>query len=246
MSDLNDFQGKESVEKSNRRLVAELLPFGARLSRRSLLGRGAALGVGASVAATMLAACGGSSNKTTPTTAPASTATSASTSASSGGSTATSAATTAATSASTQASSGGDYELASDQTLRLPTAEPYTMDPEVTSGDGIAVMFNIYDGLVGVNQDTGKVEPHMADKYEANTDASEYTFSVKSGLKWSDGTAINANDFIYSWKRVLDPETKSAVHSGSLCDQGCAGCGRKWRLRSTTSASRRSTTTPSK
>ncbi len=85
------------------------------------------------------------------------------------------------------------------------------MDPEVTSGGTeLGVMFNIFDGLVGVNQDTGKVEPHLADKYDANADASQYTFTIKSGLKWSDGTAINANDFVWSWKRVLDPATKSA------------------------------------
>ena len=84
------------------------------------------------------------------------------------------------------------------------------MDPEVSSGEGIAIMFNVFNGLVGVNQDTGKVEPHLAEKFEANADASEYTFSLRSGLKWSDGTALNANDFVWSWKRVLQPETKSA------------------------------------
>ncbi len=175
------------------------LPFASRITRRTLIARGAVLGLGASAAATLLAACGGSS-KSTPA------ATSAATQSSSGGSTAT----TAATSAATQASSGGSADLASDQTLRLPGQEPPTMDPQVTSGDGINIMFNVFNGLVGINQDTGKVEPRLAEKYEANTDASEYTFTLRQGLKWSDGTALNANDFVYSWKRVLEPETKSA------------------------------------
>ncbi len=189
--------------------VIPRMPIMARFTRRALVTRGIALGVGASAAATLLAACG-SSSKSTPA------ATSAATQSSSGGgSTATSAATTASTqastSAATQASSGGSYELASDQTIRLPIAEPSTMDPEVTSGGTeLGVMFNIFSGLVGVNQDSGKVEPHLAEKYEANTDASEYTFTVKKGLKWSDGTPLNANDFVYSWKRVLEPDTKSA------------------------------------
>ena len=214
MQDSSDFNDQDVPETSKRVSVSDLIPFGSRLTRRSLLGRGAALGLGASFAATLLAACGGSSKNTpaatTASTSSASTATS-TTSSGSTGSTATSAATSAATTAATQASSGGSYELASDQTLRLPLSEPSTMDPEVTSGGTeLGVMFNIFSGLVGVNQDTGKVEPHLADKYEANADASEYTFTLKSGLKWSDGTPLNTADFVYSWKRVLQPETKSA------------------------------------
>jgi oligopeptide transport system substrate-binding protein len=193
-----------NLDEESTTVVGRLIPFGARLTRRSLIGRGAALGLGASVAATLLAACGGSNDKTPEAT----TASQPTTSSGGGASTATSAATTASTQSSS--SSSGSYDLASDQTLRLPGAEPATMDPEVTSGDAIEIMFNVFDGLVGVNQDTGKVEPHMADKYEANSDASEYTFTLKSGLKWSDGTALNANDFVWSWKRVLQPETKSA------------------------------------
>ncbi len=183
--------------------IRGLIPSGSRMTRRALVVRSAALGLGASVAATLLAACGGSSKTT-----PASTTASQPTTASGGASTAAS----AATSAATQASSGstGSSDLASDQTLRLPMQEPASMDPEVTSGDGIAIMFNVFNGLVAVNQDTGQVEPHLAEKYEGNADASEYTFNLRNDLKWSDGTALNANDFVWSWKRVLEPETKSA------------------------------------
>ncbi len=188
--------------------MRQLVPFSSRLTRRSLIRRGAALGIGTSAVATLLAACGSSKSTPAATTAATSAANTA-TSATSGGS---SSSTTTTSSSSTQSSSSStaSYQLASDQTLRLPSAEPATMDPEVTSGDGIDIMFNVFDGLVGINQDTGKVEPHMADKYEANADASEYTFTLKSGLKWSDGTPLNTADFVYSWKRVLQPETKSA------------------------------------
>ena len=44
---------------------------------------------------------------------------------------------------------------------------------------------------------------------DVNDEQTEFTFNVRDGLTWSDGTPLNANDFEWSWKRVLDPETKS-------------------------------------
>jgi oligopeptide transport system substrate-binding protein len=188
--------------------------LGLRLSRRGLLRHGAVLGIGGSVVATLLAACGGSNS--TPTAASGGTQSTAASSggatAASGGSSSTTTTSSSTTTTSSTASAGSsDYQLADDQTLRLPAGEPPTMDPEVTSGGSeLFIIFNVFDGLVGVNQDTGKVEPHMAEKFEANADASAYTFHLKDGLKWSDGSALNAHDFEWSWKRVLDPNTKSA------------------------------------
>jgi oligopeptide transport system substrate-binding protein len=172
--------------------------FALRLTRRGLLRNGAFLGVGGSIVATLLAACGGSSNSTATT-------------ASGGSTTATTASGGSTTASASTAASTGSVDLAADQTLRLPAGEPATMDPEVTSGGTeLDVIFNVFDGLVGVNQNDGKVEPHLAEKFEANSDASAFTFHVKTGLKWSDGSPLNAHDFEWSWKRVLKPETKSA------------------------------------
>lgn len=101
-------------------------------------------------------------------------------------------------------------ELAADQVMRLPTTEPTTMDPGVSYGDDeILIFFNIFDGLVGVDQQTGEVVPRVAESWEENEDGSVYTFHIRSGVTWSDGTPLNANDFEYSWKRVLDPNTIS-------------------------------------
>ena len=44
---------------------------------------------------------------------------------------------------------------------------------------------------------------------DVNDEQTEFTFAVRDGVTWSDGTPLNANDFEWSWKRVLDPETKS-------------------------------------
>jgi oligopeptide transport system substrate-binding protein len=101
-------------------------------------------------------------------------------------------------------------ELAAEQVMRLATEEPTTLDPGVSFGDyELDIFFNIFDGLVGVDQRTGEVVPRVAESWEENADASEFTFHIRSGVTWSDGTPLNANDFVYSWKRVLDPETAS-------------------------------------
>jgi oligopeptide transport system substrate-binding protein len=101
-------------------------------------------------------------------------------------------------------------ELAAEQVMRLPTQEPTTLDPGVSFGDWeLAIFFNIFEGLVGVDQRTGQVVPRVAESYESNADGTEFTFKIRQGVTWSDGTPLNANDFVWSWKRVLDPETAS-------------------------------------
>jgi oligopeptide transport system substrate-binding protein len=100
--------------------------------------------------------------------------------------------------------------LAEIQEMRLPTTEPTTMDPGVSYGDDeLNFFFNIFEGLTGVDQVTGEVVPRLAESYTSNEDASEFTFIIRQGLAWSDGTPINAHDFVYSWQRVLNPDTIS-------------------------------------
>ena len=116
----------------------------------------------------------------------------------------------AATPAATpEATPVADYDgpLATTQEIRLPTTEPTTMDPGVSYGDDeIDIFYNIFDGLVGIDQKTGEVVPRVAESFTFNDDASEYTFKIRQGVTWSDGAPLNANDFVYAWKRILDPE----------------------------------------
>jgi oligopeptide transport system substrate-binding protein len=107
-----------------------------------------------------------------------------------------------------------DGPLAAEQVLRLAITEPTTLDPGVSYGDDeLAIFFNIYDGLAGIDQATGEVVPRVAESWDINEDASVYTFKIREGVTWSDGTPINANDFVYSWQRVLDPDTLSEYMS---------------------------------
>lgn len=103
-----------------------------------------------------------------------------------------------------------DGPLADEQVMRIPAGEPVTMDPGVSYGDDeLVVILNIFEGLTGIDQKTGEVVPRMAESWETNEDGSEFTFTIRQDVKWSDGTPINANDFVESWRRVLDPNTLS-------------------------------------
>ena len=114
--------------------------------------------------------------------------------------------------AQTPAAESGPYDgpLADVQEMRLPSTEPTTMDPGVSYGDDeLLIFFNIFEGLTGIDQKTGEIVPRLAESYEPNEDGSEFTFTIRQDLMWSDGTPINAHDFVYSWQRVLDPDTIS-------------------------------------
>jgi oligopeptide transport system substrate-binding protein len=101
-------------------------------------------------------------------------------------------------------------ELAPEQLMRLPLSEPTTMDPGISYGDDeLSIFYNVFDGLVGVDQRTGEIVPRCAESWESNADFTQFTFKLREGLTWSDGTPLNANDFVYSWQRVLDPNTIS-------------------------------------
>jgi oligopeptide transport system substrate-binding protein len=101
-------------------------------------------------------------------------------------------------------------DLAADQVVRLPEGEPNRFDPRVTSGGrGLEMLQNLFEGLVFIDQRDGSLQMGLAENMDTNDDVTEFTFTVRDGLTWSDGTPLNAHDFEWSWKSVLDPATKS-------------------------------------
>ncbi|MDU2938262.1 MAG: ABC transporter substrate-binding protein [Enterobacteriaceae bacterium] len=104
-------------------------------------------------------------------------------------------------------------ELAAQQeVVRNNGSEPASLDPHKVESD---VEFNLisdmFDGLVGVNPD-GTIAPHLAASWE-NKDNTVWTFHLRPGITWSDGTAITAQDFVFSWQRLVDPKTTSPYAS---------------------------------
>ena len=100
--------------------------------------------------------------------------------------------------------------LAAAQVIRLPEGEPVRFDPGVTRGGrGLEPLQNLFEGLVFIDQRDGSLQMGVAEEMTVNDEQTEFTFTIRDGVTWSDGVPLNARDFEWSWKRVLDPATKS-------------------------------------
>lgn len=103
--------------------------------------------------------------------------------------------------------------LAPDQVLRLDIAlEPVTLDPNMAEDTtSTSVLSPMYEGLTRFRPDL-TVEPAIAQSWDFAPDGKAVTFKLRDS-KWSDGSAVTAKDFEYSWKRLLNPQTASAFAS---------------------------------
>lgn len=133
---------------------------------------------GVGAAALGLAACGGSKSNSTTST----------------GSTASSA-------ASAEGSS-----IASGFTVQYG-GNPETLDPALNSAvDGGNTLLTVMEPLLIINENNEAVGG-QAESYEVSEDGLTWVFTMRDGLKWSDGTDLTAKDFEYSFKRMVDPNT---------------------------------------
>jgi len=86
-------------------------------------------------------------------------------------------------------------------------SEPDYLDPALNSSvDGACLAANSFSGLYTYNAE-GKTTPACAEGYTVSEDGLTYTVTLKSGLKWSDGSDLTAADFVYSWQRAINPDT---------------------------------------
>ena len=82
---------------------------------------------------------------------------------------------------------------------------PETLDPALNSAvDGGNMILTNFECLL-TNDENGQIAPGAAESWEVSEDGKTYTFKLRDGLKWSDGTPLTAEDFVYSWQRVCDP-----------------------------------------
>ena len=81
---------------------------------------------------------------------------------------------------------------------------PETLDPALNSAvDGGNMLITLFETLLIIDENN-KVQPGQAEKYEVSDDGLTWTFTMRDGLKWSDGTELNAKDFEYTFKRIVD------------------------------------------
>lgn len=86
--------------------------------------------------------------------------------------------------------------------------EPASLDPAKAVGlPEIQVIRDLYEGLT--NQDArGKVVPGVAESWQSS-DNKNWIFTLRKDARWSNGEPVTADDFVYSWQRLVDPKTSS-------------------------------------
>ncbi|MCT8249780.1 oligopeptide ABC transporter substrate-binding protein OppA [Proteus faecis] len=104
-------------------------------------------------------------------------------------------------------------KLAEKQVLvRNNGSEPQSLDPHKIEGvPESALARDLFEGVTIVGPD-GEILPGSATSWE-NKDFTVWTFKIREGAKWSNGDPVTAQDFVYSWQRLADPNTASPYES---------------------------------
>ncbi len=112
---------------------------------------------------------------------------------------------------------------------RASAADPDTLDPHKSNGNTASVILaDLFLGLTTADIG-GNVVLGAAESYVVSPDGLTYTFKLRPGMAWSDGTPVTAEDFVYSYRRVQQPETAAryaqwfwAVKNAQAINQGKA------------------------
>src|SRR5690606_12174340 len=82
-------------------------------------------------------------------------------------------------------------------------AEPQSLDPHtVTATNDFRILVNVYDGLVRFKDDTLEVEPSLAESWEISGDGKTYTFKLRQGVKFHDGSDFDAEAVKFNFDRM--------------------------------------------
>jgi oligopeptide transport system substrate-binding protein len=119
----------------------------------------------------------------------------------------------------------------------LNGAEPESLDPAImTAQADLRIGGSLFEGLTRYDPVDGAPIPGLAERWEISDDGRVYRFHLRPRAVWSTGGSITAEDFVYSWRRVLEPATGSeyagvlfyleqaeAYHLGQIRDPGQIG-----------------------
>ena len=94
--------------------------------------------------------------------------------------------------------------------------DPETVDPALnTAIDASNIILHAFETLLTFDENNDIV-PGQAESFDVSDDGLTYTFHLRDGLKWSDGSDFTAEDFVYSWKRLADPMTAAPYAADML------------------------------
>jgi oligopeptide transport system substrate-binding protein len=97
--------------------------------------------------------------------------------------------------------------------VRIGAGDPFTWDPALAGDAGSAnVLAQIFEGVTAFDVES-RVQPALADSWQAADDGRQLTFHLRPGIVFSDGTPITAQDVVDSWLRLIDPVRPSPLSS---------------------------------
>lgn len=124
-----------------------------------------------------------------------------------GGSASSAASTETSTAASTEAATGEESTGTANGFTVEYGPNPETLDPALNNAiDGANTLITVFEPLLLIDQNN-EVIPGQAESYTVSDDGLVWTFTMRDGLKWSDGSDLTAKDFEYSFKRLAAPDT---------------------------------------
>jgi oligopeptide transport system substrate-binding protein len=89
-------------------------------------------------------------------------------------------------------------------------AEPDSLDPAIISTQPeMRIVKALFEGLTRLEGTNGTAVPALAERWEISPDGKLYIFHLRTNLVWSTGQPLTAEDFVWSWKRALEPVTAS-------------------------------------
>lgn len=105
--------------------------------------------------------------------------------------------------------SSSSSSSSSDEINWYTPTEISTLDiSKVTDAYSSIAIGNSGSNLLRRDED-GDLQPDLAEKVEVSDDGLTYTATLRDNLKWSDGSDLTAEDFVYTWQRIVDPSTAS-------------------------------------
>ena len=89
------------------------------------------------------------------------------------------------------------------------SVEPKTIDPSLNAQIyGVIYISHVFEGLT-IRDRNNKIVPGVAESWDISDDGKTYTFYLRTNSMWSDGKPVVASDFVYSWRRQVDPKVAS-------------------------------------
>ncbi|CDN42379.1 peptide ABC transporter substrate-binding protein [Paenibacillus sp. D9] len=86
----------------------------------------------------------------------------------------------------------------------------------VTDGESLKVTQQIFEGLLDYKPGTTEIQPKLAESYEVSPDGLTYTFKLRQGVKFSDGTDFNADAVVFNFTRWSDPKSEFKFEGDSF------------------------------